>query len=473
MTASTTFKFSIFIIILWFTGIVKASGQLLPLFSNNYPIVVDSILIAGNKKTKDYIIRRELKIKKGDTLYRNNFIAAVNQSRQLVYNTNLFTEVKIESTYNDSAHVVLYVSVKEKWYIYPIPQFLLVDRNFNEWLNTYHASLKRVTYGAKFAHYNFSGRRDPLRIYLLNGYQRNITISYASPYSNPKLTEGFGVQASFTQTQELSIQTNYDNKQITYKRPGYIYNNFSTGAFYTQRKGYYNRRTFSAGIESIQVKDSLFIYHPDYLNTTSNSVTYPRFEFSYKHTDVNNINYPLTGLVYGVNVLKLGFQFKGGINLLQMNPGIAAYIRHGKGWYSSIQLAGLLKLPFQQPYINQRALGYKEFYMKGLEYYVVDAVATGLASYTLKKRIVSFSLPIPIKNKIIDQIPFRIFAKTYANTGYAYNQAPYINKLNNKLLYTGGFGIDLVTLYDITFSVEYSFNQLGEKGLFLHSKGGF
>lgn len=116
---------------------------------------------------------------------------------------------------------------------------------------------KRVTYGAKFAHYNFSGRRDPLRIYLLNGYQRNITISYASPYSNPKLTEGFGVQASFTQTQELSIQTNYDNKQITYKRPGYIYNNFSAGAFYTQRKGYYNRRTFSAGIESIQVKDSL------------------------------------------------------------------------------------------------------------------------------------------------------------------------------------------------------------------------
>lgn len=41
------------------------------------------------------------------------------------------------------------------------------------------------------------------------------------------------------------------------------------------------------------------------------------------------------------------------------------------------------------------------------------------------------------------------------------------------MLYTGGFGIDLVTLYDITFSVEYSFNQLGEKGLFLHSKGGF
>lgn len=88
-----------------------------------------------------------------------------------------------------------------------------------------------------------------------------------------------------------------------------------------------------------------------------------------------------------------------------MNPGIAAYIRHGKGWYSSIQLAGLLKLPFQQPYINQRALGYKEFYMKGLEYYVVDAVAAGLASYTLKKNCI-FSPPIPIKIKLLIKYPF-------------------------------------------------------------------
>jgi hypothetical protein len=45
--------------------------------------------------------------------------------------------------------------------------------------------------------------------------------------------------------------------------------------------------------------------------------------------------------------------------------------------------------------------------------------------------------------------------------------------LGNRFLYTSGFGIDILTLYDFNLRVEYSFNQLGEKGLFLHAKGGF
>ena len=39
--------------------------------------------------------------------------------------------------------------------------------------------------------------------------------------------------------------------------------------------------------------------------------------------------------------------------------------------------------------------------------------------------------------------------------------------------YTGGFGIDILTLYDLNLRLEYSFNQLNENGLFLHTKGGF
>ena len=41
------------------------------------------------------------------------------------------------------------------------------------------------------------------------------------------------------------------------------------------------------------------------------------------------------------------------------------------------------------------------------------------------------------------------------------------------MLYSGGFGIDILTFYDINLKIEYSFNQLNENGLFLHSNGGF
>ena len=38
---------------------------------------------------------------------------------------------------------------------------------------------------------------------------------------------------------------------------------------------------------------------------------------------------------------------------------------------------------------------------------------------------------------------------------------------------TGGLGVDVVTFYDFILRFDYSFNQLGQKGLFLHVKNDF
>ena len=57
--------------------------------------------------------------------------------------------------------------------------------------------------------------------------------------------------------------------------------------------------------------------------------------------------------------------------------------------------------------------------------------------------------------------------------GFSYNKEQFNTKLGNKLLYTTGFGLDVVSLYDTTLRLEYSFNQLGENGLFLHAKSLF
>jgi hypothetical protein len=41
------------------------------------------------------------------------------------------------------------------------------------------------------------------------------------------------------------------------------------------------------------------------------------------------------------------------------------------------------------------------------------------------------------------------------------------------MLYSTGIGIDVLTLYDFTLKLEWSFNQLGQNGLFLHRKSIF
>ena len=159
--------------------------------------------------------------------------------------------------------------------------------------------------------------------------------------------------------------------------------------------------------------------------------------------------------------------------MLQLEAGLNKYFDMGKNWYSSIQLNGKIKLPFDQAYINQRGLGYGENYLRGLEYYVIDGVATALVKSTVKKKIIAFNIPFRLFPKLFTKIPFTMYAKSYADFGFAYTKKSYSTNLNNRLLYSGGFGIDILTLYDINLRFEYSFNQLKENGLFLHNQSGF
>ncbi|MFZ1529513.1 MAG: POTRA domain-containing protein [Ferruginibacter sp.] len=436
---------------------------------------VDRILITGNRKTKSYIIIREMKFKPGWYTPAAQLAENLKLSQQLVYNTNLFSEVKLEPVFKDSSAIDIKVIVKERWYIYPTPQFQLVDRNFNEWINVYHADLDRVIYGAKFAHYNFSGRRDQLRIFLLNGYARNFAVSYISPYSNRTLTEGFGIAASFTQNREIAYATSLGNKLRQYNNQhNFVRNTFSASASYIARKGYFNRHSYQLSFTYMNVEDSVVkFYNPSYFNSAKPFREFLDMGYNYSYLNVNNINYPLTGKSYGVSVLKRGLGFTGGTNMLQLDAAYNRYFDLGKKWYGSIQSGTKLKLPFRQAYINQRAFGFNDFNLRGLEYYVVDGVAAMLTKATLKRKLFAFDIPVPVKNKIVQKIPFAFFAKTFADAGYVYNEAPARAMLNNRFLYTGGFGVDLITLYDINLKFEYSFNQLGEKGLFLHLKGGF
>ena len=436
-------------------------------------IFISSIQITGNKRTKGYIIRREMRFKEGDSVKASFLEALMEQSRSLIYNTQLFTEVTL-LPHVDSLGIGVSIDVKEKWYLYPTPQFRLVDRNFNEWLNRFNGDLNRVIYGVKFAQYNFSGRRDQLRAYLLTGYARTISLSYSSPYSNKALTEGFAIGTGYTQFREVGFRTTKNNTIANYANKGFVRHAFSASAAYIIRRGYYNSHVVSLGFSTIRVNDSVVIKSgSDYFNSGKTSAQFADLSYSFRHVNVDNVNYPLKGKFGAVSVTKRGFGFNGGINLLEINAGSALYLPHGKGWNSSFQLSGKVKAPFDVAYINRRALGFGEFYLRGLEYYVIDGVAAALAQYTLKKKIVSFDIPVPFNIKVLPKIPVALFAKTFADAGMSHIPTAFDTRLNNRLLYTGGFGLDILTLYDINLKLEYSFNQLGQNGLFLHMTGGF
>lgn len=438
---------------------------------------IDSISVQGNKKTKRYIITREILLKSGAEARADSLLTNIEFSRQLVYNTNLFSDVTIQPRFTGEDKVALDVTVKERWYIYPTPQFQLVDRNFNEWINRYNADLDRVVYGVKFAHYNLSGRRDQLRVYLLNGFARNFSVYYSAPYSNRNLTEGFGFGTGFSQSRDVTYGTSSNNQPMRYSTPekDFVRRSYFVSGNYIARRGYYRRHLFSIGFVYSRVQDSIVTkYNPAYYNNGNrNYIAYPELGYSFQYLHVNNVNYPLTGKIYSAGISKRGLGIDGGINMLTLNGGYNRYWALGKNWYHAIGSYGRLKLPFKQPYVNRYAMGYDDYYLRGLENYVIDGVASGMVKYTIRKRLFGFNIPVPIKNSVINNIPFQFFAKTYGDAGYSYSKYGLETLLGNKLLYTGGFGLDILSIYDINASFEYSFNQLGQKGLFLHIKGGF
>ena len=224
-----------------------------------------------------------------------------------------------------------------------------------------------------------------------------------------------------------------------------------------------------ATFRHVKVSDSITLhYNNKYFNSNSPAQNFLELEYKFEFKDVDNITYPLKGYTYFLSLKKRGFGLSGGINQFSISTAVNKYFSYPNQWYSSIRLSGEIKLPFTQPYYNQKALGYQENYLRGDEYFVIDGVAFVLSKFDIKKNILHFELPTFIKSKTYDKIPFTFYLKSYIDLGYVYAQPQFEARLNNRFLYSGGFGLDIVTLYDLKLSVEYNINQLGQKGLFLH-----
>ncbi len=129
---------------------------------------VKSILVSGNKRTKLMIVRRELPFQEGTPIAKHDIEREALLAKRQLMNTTLFVDVQVLPIQTDST-VEMQVLLKERWYLFPLPYFKLIDRNFNQWWVDQKRSLERVNYGIKFIQNNFTGRNDNLDIWLITG----------------------------------------------------------------------------------------------------------------------------------------------------------------------------------------------------------------------------------------------------------------------------------------------------------------
>ena len=445
------------------------TGSLFAGADTSRTICIRAISIEGNRRTREYIIRREMQLRAGDSVTIGSLNSELQLLQQQVYNTNLFLEVKPVVSLAAPDAVSISLQLKERWYIFPIPKFQLIDRNINEWLHQYNGDLNRVVYGVKFTHYNLTGHRDLFRLTLLNGFTRNVALSYFKPVSNKSLNNGFSLNIGVLQNREFIYRIDSANKPLLFNNGLFSRKQFSAGIGYNYRKNIRGTHYFNINYTRIRVADSLTDpkYNPNYFRDAVSHQSFFDFIYTYQYINTNNVTYPLKGTTGTLRINKRGLGFSGGVNMFSVDGHYNRYWALPKNWFLSCQLSAKTTLPFNQPYINQRALGYSDVNLRGLELYVVDGVAFAMSRQTVRKKLFTLNIRTPLKSDKYRVVPFTVFAKTYGDLGMVYNRNAFPTQLNNRLLYTGGFGIDILSIYDANLRIEYSFNQLGKNGLFL------
>ena len=434
----------------------------------NSLFAVRNIIINGNKKTKASIILREIPFKPGEEYPLQELVKKFEDARRQLMNTTLFHEVVVALKSFEGYNVDILISVKERWYIFPVPYFKPVDRNLNQWIVEQNASLTRVNYGAKLLYYNTTGRNDKLKVFLINGYTKQFSFSYDRLYIDTKLKWGLNIGFAMGKNREVNFNT-VNDKQVFLKDNNYIRNFVTANAELTYRRAIKTRHRFGIGYTREDVKDTIVTLNPDYFKSGRKSIRFPELYYSMTYYDMDYIPYPTKGYAASVSIGKKGFNNI--INLWQVSAKGSGNWHLLPKTFLSIGVYGSVKLPFTQPYFNLRLLGYSDVFLQGYEYYVIDGVAGGYLKTTVTRELLNFKIRIPPKKgKEPQHIPIRIFGKIFGNTGYVYNPQPGENFLSNTMLYSGGLGIDILTAYDFTLKVEWTFNQLGQNGLFLHRK---
>ncbi len=444
-----------------------AFDSILSIKNDTTEIVIGKIQISGNKKTKDYIILRELSFKSGDKTTIADLQIKLLQAKQQVFNTALFLNVEIYPTSQKGDVMDLQVDVKERWYILPVPTFAIADRNFSTWIKDSKASFDRVNYGISLFHNNLSGRNDALSIGFVNGYSRQYSAGYSQPFIDKSLRHGLSFGVAYTSFREINYRTD-NNKQTFYKNlDEFVSSSFFLNATYSYRPDVYWRHYFSASYSFLNISDSVLKRNPNYFGTASNSIQFPEFRYVLQYFNADYIYYPLNGFLASGRFIKRGLTKE--MNTWDFELSLLMAKKIAPKTYIQLQGIGNIKLPFDQPFINQRYMGYGGLFLRGLETYVVDGVGGVIGKATVIRELFDFKIRFPWRNKFIDEIPFKIFFKVYGDVGFAYNPQNSIGniRLSNKLLSTAGLGIDVVSFYDIVFKFEYSFNQLNENGLFL------
>lgn len=433
-------------------------------------LIVNDIVVIGNRTTKERIILRELTFHTGDTILKTDIDKQLSRSRENVLNTSLFNYVTITDSTDSSGFVGIKIIVEERWYTWPTVVFKYDDRNFSAWLKS--KDLMKSKYGFSIDRYNAFGRKENLKLTLLFGYAKQFTISYKNIAIDKNRKHYIGGDIEISRQDEVIVNTK-DNEPFSYKEDFHsVFRKNKYTLSYVYRPYINDYHNFYLNYYEYRAADTVIKLNPFFFVDKRNHFECITFDYIFSKDNRDNKAYPLKGSYFEL-FLGQTISFPFSMNSLSSTTIIPSYYRYyeiTKHLYYAACINLKLSYNNNYSYFYSKSFGYT-FNLHGFEYNIIEgqyfAVFKNLLKFALLKPRVTEVSFIPLHK--FNKIHYALYLNVSSDFGYVNNKyrTP-DNDYANKFLYGGGIGIDLATYYDRTLRVDYSINGFGISGFYFH-----
>lgn len=439
-------------------------------------VYVTAFLLEGNNKTREKVILRELDFVIGDSLELKNLDERFTKNRLQLLSTGLFNEaiINLKDYHVSDATAKIEITLEENWYLFPVPIFELADRNFSVWLKEQGAKLNRTNYGVRLGHYNFTGNRDPLKIKVQFGYTRKYEVTYAYPYLYLDNKLGLAGSVFYSDNREIAYKTE-GNKTLFHKMEDErkLLSRFRIGPELKYRPSVASFH--SIRLEYHHNKINPFVateLNPDYFLDGRTDLRFFYLEYDYNYDKRSYSQYPQGGYLIFGNLKKEGLGVFNDFNNLSLQIGFEKHKEITSNVIISTRHKAKTNLTRGRvAFANNTGLGWDSDIVSGYDLYVMDGTAYYITMNNIKWKFFDNNmntvkwLPKQFrKMKLIAFLRLNADAAIVKEDNYADT-----NFLNNKWFYGGGPALDLIFFNNFLFSFEYSFNDLGERGLFINN----
>ena len=462
--------------------VLKTGGGPANAVRSDASVIIRSITLTGNFRTRDRIILREMAVRLGDTIRLNDLSGKLTWSQRNLNNTNLFVTVDVAAcqTTPDYGHppvpeelpqsIDVEVVMKERWYVFVYPVFDIADRNFNEWWYERGRDLRRTVYGGHVSFRNLTGNNDKLRVALEFGFTRRTSISYQLPYLDRGQRTGLRIDASYSTNKDVAYRSTAD-KWVYARSENLLRERFNLGLTLTHRSGFYHFHSLELRHVRNHIADTVARLNPNYFLDGQTRQQFQVLSYNYRYDRRDNVAYPLRGTVVSLAAMQAGLLPGNNIWLTEFSGSYNRFSAVGGKFYGGTGIRGWITLANRQPYANLKGIGSTQNVLRGYELYIIDGQQAWMWQNSLRYQLFNVRKQLPwVPIRQFNTLPIAAYITLFGDMGYVRSNvaAQYESRLANRLLYSTGIGVDVVTFYNLVGRFSVSMNAQRQTGIFFN-----